>query len=290
MTQVARRVTVAIIVLDEARRLEELLPALDWADEVLVVDGGSEDDTVEVARRYGVRVLVRAFDNFALQRNFALAQATGQWVLFVDADERPPPRLVGEIRRTVAAARCDAYRVPIRSRIFGRAMRYSGTQDDRPVRLVRRGAGWWQGEVHEVLRCGGRVGRLSNWLVHETLPDLHAFLVKMHRYTSIEARRRVKAAEAPRALDRWWRPGRELLRRLVWKHGWLDGPQGWAFCLLSGLSEWVLAESHQRLWNKHYRVGGRRGAEREATRGRVAQGPARPRGGVEEREEALERR
>jgi hypothetical protein len=92
------------------------------------------------------------------------------------------------------------------------------------------------------------VGRLDAWLEHDTLPDLHAFLVKMERYTTLEARARVAAGRAPRGRDRWLAPSREIFRRLVWKQGVLDGPAGWAFSLLSGLSEWVLADKHRQCW------------------------------------------
>ena len=80
------------------------------------------------------------------------------------------------------------------------------------------------------------------------MPDLHAFLAKTHRYTSLEAHARVAAGQRPSRRDAWIAPPREVIRRLLWKQGLLDGPEGWAFCLLSGLSEWILARGHRRLW------------------------------------------
>jgi glycosyltransferase involved in cell wall biosynthesis len=241
-------ITAAIIALDESENLAKLLPALGWADEIVLVDGGSADATAAVARSHGCRVSVRPFDTFARQRNHALDLASGDWVLSIDADERPTPRLVAEIRRATRNTRYAAYRIPIQSSIFGRTFRASGTQDDRPVRLVRRGAARWEGSVHERLRVSGRVGRLKSRLRHRTIPHLHAFLVKMHRYTALEARARVESGRCPCRRDAWIRPPREVFRRLVWKRGFVDGPEGWAFAFLSGLSEWVLAERHRRLW------------------------------------------
>ncbi len=240
-------ITAAMIVLNEERNLSELLPLLDWTDEIVVVDGGSHDASVRIARRHGCRVVSRRFDDFAAQRNHALGLATSDWVFSLDADERPTPRLADEIRRRIVASRADAYRVPIRSTIFGRPVRHGGTQDDRPVRLFRRRAARWVGPVHEALRVSGRIDQLQNRLTHEPLPDLETFLAKMHRYTSLQAKARAASGRRPAWHDTWIAPPREVFRRLVYKHGWLDGPAGWAFCLLSGLSEWVLAQEHRRL-------------------------------------------
>jgi glycosyltransferase involved in cell wall biosynthesis len=247
----APSITAAVITLNEEQMLPGLLASLAWADEIVLVDGGSLDRTVELARAAGCRVAEHPFDTYARQRNRALGLAGGDWILSIDADERPTPRLVDEIRTTIAVSRRAAYRVPIRSRIFGRRMRYSGTQDDRPVRLFRRGQAHWSGDVHEVLQVSGRIGRLNGWLEHETLPNLPAFLAKMRRYTSLEAGQRVRAGRLPRRRDLWLAPAVEVFRRLVWKKGCLDGPEGWAFCLLSGVSQWVLARKHQRMWQAH---------------------------------------
>lgn len=241
-------ITAALITLNEEHNLATLLPALAWVDEIVLVDSGSTDETVRLARRHGCRVSEHPLDSFARQRNRALTMARGDWVLSIDADERPTAALVEEIERTVSTTRSAAFRIPIKSTIFGRRFHRSGTQDDRPIRLFRRASARWNGEVHEVLEVEGRVGQLRGALEHHTLPDLDAFLHKMHRYTWLEAQARVAAGRAPNRLAAWWAPLREVVRRLIWKQGFLDGQQGWAFCFLSGLSEWVLAERHRRLW------------------------------------------
>ena len=120
--------------------LAECLAAARWADErVVVVDAASRDATLEIARRDADRVAVRVFDDFASQRNAALAMSSGDWVLSVDADERITPRLAAEIRRVVAEPLSPfrGYRVPIRSEILGRPFGFSGTQHDNPLRLFR---------------------------------------------------------------------------------------------------------------------------------------------------------
>ncbi len=242
------KITAALITLDEAQNLRELLPRLDWVDEIVVVDSGSSDATVAVAQEHGCRVAERPFDTFARQRNHALSMSRSDWVFSIDADERPILPLADEIRRRIAPPEANAFRLPIRSTIFGRRLRRCGTQDDRPIRLFRRDAARWTGDVHEVLRVDGRVEELESWLTHDTLPDLESFLAKMHRYTRLEAHARLRAGRKPSWRDAWLAPAREFVRRLLWKRGILDGPSGWAFCALSGLSEWVLSHRHRLLW------------------------------------------
>ena len=241
-------ISAVLITLNEERNLPGLLAGLDWVDEIVVVDGGSRDDTFRIARRHGCHVVSRCFDSFARQRNFALQLAAGQWIFSIDADERPTPRLAEEIRRRIVQPRYNAFRLPIRSTIFGRPLRHSGTQDDCPIRLFRREGSQWTGNVHEVLRVSGRIGRLRHWIEHTTLPDRAVFLAKMRHYTSLEAAARVAAGCRGAWWQRWLAPPREVVRRLIWKQGLLDGPAGWAFCLLSGYSEWVLAQKQRRWW------------------------------------------
>jgi glycosyltransferase involved in cell wall biosynthesis len=247
-------VSVALIVLNEEQNLRELLPRLHWADEIVVVDGGSRDRTLALAEELGARTFRRPFDHFAAQRNFALEQCRCQWVLSIDADERPSPALLQELRERLVGARYSGFRVPIRSRIFGRPLRFSGTQDDRPIRVFRRSGARWTGNVHERLEVRGRVGRFRGWLDHATLPTVSVFLAKMDRYTSLEARRRAVQTAPPGVVRQWLAPCFEIARRLIFKYGIFDGPQGWAFCLLSGLSEWVLISKHRQLWRQRKRA------------------------------------
>jgi glycosyltransferase involved in cell wall biosynthesis len=246
------RLSAVLITLNEAPQIASLVDALRWTDEIVVYDGGSHDGTPELARRLGCRTFVHPFDTFAAQRNRALRAAEGDWVLSLDADERPTPALADEIRQRLSDPDAAAYRIRIRSRIFGRRMRFSGTQDDRPVRLFRRDAARWIGHVHEVLQVRGPVRTLRAALEHTTLPDLNTFLRKMHCYTTLQAAQRVAAQQPPRWAELWLRPLAEVARRLVWKLGLLDGPQGWAFCALSGLSHWILAQKHRQLWRTRH--------------------------------------
>lgn len=234
-------VSAAIITLDEEHNLPGLLAALDWVDEIVVVDGGSQDRTVEIARRAGVNLCESPFRDYQQQRNLALDAAGGDWVVSIDADERPTPALRDEILATIRDVRNPyvAFRVPIRSTILGRPFHFAGTQDDRPVRVYRRGSARWVKQVHESVEVRGPVGRLENPLLHYTLPTIEDFLRKVDHYTTLEADR--LAAEGRRLWpwEPYLRPPAAFVRRYIWKLGMFDGWEGLVFSALSGFSAWM---------------------------------------------------
>lgn len=235
------RVSANVIALNEEATIGPCLESLAWADEIVVLDGGSTDRTREVARRLGARVIEHRFDDFASQRNRALDASTGDWILSIDADERVPGELAAEIRATVDAtdAAIAGFWVPMRTRLFGRWLRYSGTQHERKMRLFRRDRGRWQRHVHETVALVGPAGRLTHPIHHESTPDLDAALRKLNLYSSLEAARLAALPRAPK----WWRPwltppvhfARLYFRRL----GFLDGREGFQHCALTGLETLV---------------------------------------------------
>ena len=238
-----------IVARDEAENLQGCLESLAWADEsVVVVDAASLDRTEALARRLATRVIVRAFDDFAGQRNAGLELATGDWVFAVDADERATPELADEIRRTLHAHPTGpaGYRVPIRSVVLGRRFGHSGTQHDRPLRLFRRTLGRWVGTVHETVELRGEAGELREHLTHRTLPDMKTFLRKIDHYTTLEATRFHVEGRPFRLVDLTARPAWTFAKLYLGKQGFRDGLEGLAFCALSGLSvavrHWKLRE------------------------------------------------
>lgn len=235
------RETISALILarDEAANLPDCIAALRWADEVVVaVDAASRDATEAIARRLADRVLVRPFDGFAGQRNAAREAARGDWVFAVDADERSSAEQAHEIRMRIEdATRHEAgYRVPIRSRILGRAFAYSGTQLDRPLRLFRRDRGRWVGDVHETVELEGRIGMLDAPLWHATLPDMRTFLTKLDRYTTLEAGEWFRRGRRASAMDWTVRPLATFARLYLARGGFRDGAEGFAFCALSAVS------------------------------------------------------
>lgn len=255
------RISALIIARNEARNLPGCLASLGWADEVVVVvDAASRDDTLAIARRKADRVLCRPFDDFASQRNAALDASTGDWVFAIDADERATPALAAQIRNAVLDPKAphSGYRVPIRSVILGRPFGYSGTQDDRPLRLFRKGKGRWVGAVHETVSLRGTEGVLSQPLMHRTIPTMDVFLRKLNTYTSLEAIEFQQQRRPVRPWDLTVRPFWTFAKLYVAKQGYRDGPEGLVFCALSGVSVAVRHWKHREL------------IRRAETRGRAA--------------------
>ena len=239
-----------MIAKDEAEHLPACLESLGWADEVVVVvDASSRDATLEVARRRADRVVVRPFRDFASQRNAALDASRGDWVFAIDADERATPALAAEIRHAVAdpSKPHDGYRVPIRSVILGRSFAYSGTQDDRPLRLFRRTRGRWVGDVHETVALRGTAGTLNAGLTHRTIPTMDVFLRKLNAYTTLEAAQFLRDGRDARPWDLAVRPFWTFARLYLGKGGFRDGAEGLAFCALSGVSVAVRHWKHREL-------------------------------------------
>jgi glycosyltransferase involved in cell wall biosynthesis len=244
------RLSVLVVARDEAHNLADCLASARWADQrVVIVDPESRDATLEVAQREADVVAVRGFDDFASQRNAALALAMGEWVLSIDADERVTPELASEIQQVISdpTAKCRGYRVPIQSVILGRPFAYSGTQHDHPLRLFRRDSGRWAGLVHETVQLDGGAGSLKNALGHHTLADIGVFLDKVDRYTTLEAAGLAGSNRRFRIRDLALRPLWTFVKLYVVKQGFRDGLEGFMFCLLSGVSTAIRAWKHREL-------------------------------------------
>ncbi len=244
------RLSILIVAKNEAHNLADCLRAVAWADErVVVVDPASQDATREIAEREADVVVVHGFDDFASQRNRALAAASGDWVFSIDADERATPTLAAEVRRAISdpANPYRGFRVPIRSVILGRRFAFSGTQHDLPLRLFRRDCGRWTGLVHETVDLEGRAGTLRNALGHHTLPNVQVFLDKLDHYTTLEARSLLGSRRPFRTSDVALLPLWTFFKLFVVKQGFRDGVEGFMFCALSGVSVAVRAWKHREL-------------------------------------------
>ena len=221
-------ISVIIITKNEAASIARCLESVSWADEVIVLDSASTDDTVSICRRFTQHVYETDWPGFGPQKNRALDLATGDWVFSLDADEWVTPELREEIQSTVATAVEQAgFRVPRLSSFCGRDMRHSGWWPDYVVRLFRRGLARFSDDiVHERVIVDGTVGTLSKPIRHETFDDLEDLLEKMNSYSTLSARKMRdsgKRASLTRAVFKGlW----AFFRTYVLRRGFLDGREG----------------------------------------------------------------
>jgi glycosyltransferase involved in cell wall biosynthesis len=232
------RITAAVIAQNEERHIGACLRTLAWADEVLVLDGGSADRTVEAANEAGARVEHRPFDDFGHQRQAAIDLARGEWLLFVDADERVSAGLAAEVRAATSAETPVAYWVPRRNYIWGGWVRGGGWWPDAQLRLFRRGMAHFPVDqaVHEVPAVDGPVGHLRCALVHYNYESVEQFLTKQRKYARLDAERRLAIGEAPHPKRLLSAPLREAHRRLIAERGYVDGWRGVLLAALTALS------------------------------------------------------
>ena len=241
------RLSVVVITLNEAERLRACLESAAWADELVVVDAESQDKTVQIAREFTDRVLVRPWAGFAEQKNFAVAQATGDWILSLDADEEVPPELRAEIQALLGAEPAeDGYRVPRRNIFWGRWIRHGGLYPDWQLRLFRRGRGRFvERTVHESVRVEGRVGRLASPLVHRSYRDVADFLERADRYSTLAAAEWVRSGRRAGVGDLVVRPAGRFLSMYVVRGGFLDG---WPGFLLACLYAYYVFVRSAKVW------------------------------------------
>jgi glycosyltransferase involved in cell wall biosynthesis len=223
-------ISLCVITRDAAGELDACLASAAFADEVVVVDSGSADDTVEIARRRGARVVTQAFLGYGAQKNFAVAQAAHDWVLCLDADERLSPELARSISDAMTGARDVAgYRLARRNRFLGRWLRHGEGYPDWNLRLFdRRRARWTEDPVHEHVVAAGRVLTLPGDLLHESAESLENYLAKQNRYTTLQAAAMHARGERAGALRIVVSPLVRFVRFYLFRLGFLDGVAGFA--------------------------------------------------------------
>jgi glycosyltransferase involved in cell wall biosynthesis len=229
------KLTVTVITKDEAEHIGEALDSVAWADERLVIDSHSTDDTVAIARARGARVEQRAWPGYSDQKNYAASLATHDWILSLDADERVTPELADEIRALlVEAPSARGYRIPRATRYLGQWIRTTDWYPDYQLRLYDRRAGRWNGRrVHESVALEGSPGRLRHELQHFAYRDISHHLDTINRYTTL-------AAEQAHQHGLRSGPGRAVihanaafLRNYLLRRGILQGSVGLAISVLN---------------------------------------------------------
>ncbi len=236
-------VAAVVITKNEERNIEDCLASLRWADEIVVVDAESTDRTVEIAARFTPHVFVRPWPGYGPQKNFGFEQATADWLLVVDADERVTEPLREEIRRRLAegpSGEIGGFEVPRRNFFYGRWIRGGGIYPDYQLRLFRRSAGRYDDVLlHERLHLAGRIERLTQPLDHYSMPGIREHVRKMARYTTLGAQEKLKSQSRVSWLDLAGNHLGTILKTYLLRGGYRDGVHGVIVALFAGMHTFV---------------------------------------------------
>jgi len=245
------RLTVTIITLNEADHIGAAIESAAWADEVIVVDGGSSDDTLAIARARGARVDSRTWTGWVDQKNYAASLASNDWIFSLDADERITPALAREIRSLLATEPSyRGYRVPRVTFHLGRWIRTTDFYPDLQLRLYDRRKARWQGVyVHESVAVDGGAGLLINELQHYSYRDLRDHLERINQYTTLAAKQMHEGGRRASVLDLLLHPPAAFLRNYILRRGFADGSVGLTLSLVNSYAVFV---KFAKLWEMQH--------------------------------------
>lgn len=235
------RLSVIIITRNEAANIRACIDTVAWADEIVVVDAGSTDDTVSIAAEMGARVYVHAdWPGFGPQKNRALGYATGEWVFSIDADERVTQELRSEIEHAMNEAEADGYYCPRLSQFCGKFIYHCGWYPDRVLRLFKRGAGKFSDSlVHESILLTGKTAKLKSPLLHYSYLSADDVDRKVEHYSTAAAQQMLLAGKRSfwisAALRGWW----AFVRTYVLRLGVLDGSAGWEIACMNARTTYL---------------------------------------------------
>jgi glycosyltransferase involved in cell wall biosynthesis len=248
------KLSVTVITRNESANIAGALESVAWADEIIVVDSESTDDTVARAKRFTDHVVVRPWPGYAAQKNFAASLAAHDWILSLDADERVTPALAGDIRAILAADPPHAgYRIPRVAHHLGRWIRTTDWYPDDQLRLYDRRRAKWTGEyVHESVSVDGSIDRLPHELQHHPYRDVSDHLETIDRYTTLAARDMHERGRRAGLLQIAGHPPFAFLRNYILRGGIRDGVPG---LIISTLNAYYVFLKFSKLWQLQHSTG-----------------------------------
>ena len=254
-------VCAVVITLNEEATIERCLSSLSFADEIVVVDSHSTDLTVELARRFTDKVVLREFAGFSDQKTAALELANQEWVLFIDADEIVTDELAAAMREALVKGEFDAYRMPRLTSFLGREMRHCGWYPDYQVRLARKATVSFPPRlVHETMEVDGTVGTLKPDLIHFSYVTIDDYVRKMVPYARSAARQKFSEGRRFRASDLLFNPTLRFLKMYLLQQGFRDGLHGFVLSVLTACSS---ALRYAMLWEMSMREDETRSKQRD---------------------------
>lgn len=245
------KISGVVIAKDAENLIADCLDSLSFCDEIVVIDNKSEDRTGDVAERMGAKIFEYASDDFSEMRNFGLKQASGEWVLYVDADERVTPELISNIKFQISNIenKMAAFKIQRKNFYFGN---HEWPYIEKLERLFRKGhLEGWCGELHESPKVKGEIGELDGYLLHYTHRDLSSMVEKTIKWSKIEAELRLKSGH-PKM--RWWRFPRVMFTAFFDSYarqgGWKVGSAGLIESIYQSFSIFI---TYARLWEMQQR-------------------------------------
>lgn len=251
------QISAVIITKDEEKMLPECLESLKWVDEIIVIDNASIDKTVEIAKKYKAKIfsLPRQKEpNFSQSRNLGLEHASGEWILYIDADERVSRELVAETKAIITAdSTCSAYAIPRRNFIFGREFKHTGQWPDYVKRLFKKEAiQGWEGKLHEEPQFQGQLGHLKESILHIKHETLAEMVAKTNEWSEIEAELMFKADHPKMTVGRFVSAmAREFWLRMIRQAAFLDGAEGMMYAIYQVFSRFT---SYAKLWERQMKT------------------------------------
>ncbi|SHG44276.1 glycosyltransferase family 2 protein [Winogradskyella jejuensis] len=219
------KLSVIIPTYNEENYVEKAIRSVRFADEIIVVDSFSTDKTLEIAEKYNCKITQRKFDNFSNQKNHALEFATGEWVLFVDADERIPYALKQEIKAAMTSGKHAGYKLNFPHFYMNR---FLYNHSDNVLRLVKRANCRFEGLVHEKLIIDGSIGQLKNPVLHFTYKGLLHYISKKDSYAWFQAEQMLKKGKKATYFHLGFKPFYRFFRSYILRKGFMDGIPGLA--------------------------------------------------------------
>ncbi|MEN8187742.1 MAG: glycosyltransferase family 2 protein [Bacteroidota bacterium] len=239
--------TAIIPTFNEEIHIEEALESVSFADEIIVIDSYSTDKTVELVKKHKVRLLQRKFDDFSSQKNFAIEKATHDWVFILDADERIPKALKEEILQTVNSHNEEvAYWIYRTTNYMGKDIKYSGLQNDKVIRLLKKEYCRYDGLlVHEEIEAEGKVGFLENKIKHYSYKGIDNIIYKRNKFAQLQAQALFNQGKKPSLFHFIIKPPFRFIKHFILQRGFLDGFQGF---MISSVYSYTVFMRYVKLW------------------------------------------
>lgn len=243
-----KHLSAVILTHNEEKNIKDCIESVSFAHEIIVIDDNSSDNTVGIAKKLGAKVYIRKLDDFATQRNFGLRKVTGDWVLFVDADERVPKELAHEIMEAINTEDEFFYKIPRKNKLFGKYLEHTDWYPDYQYRLFEKGEGKWGRKVHEQLETKRPGKELGKPILHDNYDTIQQFIDKnFGMYADYEAELLISSGYKVQPFDLVRKPINEFLRRFFATRGYLDGVHGLVASALVSFGTFVV---YAKVWEK----------------------------------------